>query len=146
MFCDTAVLAARLLAHVCVPAWRHLTFQSGPSQGRELQEQLELSQKAFMTLVCSTPAVLCTEAGIMQLQQVALFLRRCAGADGALFSAIATRCPAVFAMEVAPLRATPALAAHPKLLWVQLCANSLSCASSTPPIAGAVSKHAVMVG
>ena len=82
-------------------------------QGRELLERLELTQKAFLALVSSAPAVLCTEAATMQLQQVALFLRRAAGADGALFSAIAMRCPAVFAMEVAPRQAIAALALHP---------------------------------
>ena len=99
-------------------------------QGRELQERLELTQKAFLALLFAAPAALCTEAATMQLQQVALFLRRAAGADGALFSAIATRCPAAFAMEVLPHLTTECL-----LQPTCSCPSPRTCCTCSTPLA-----------
>ena len=107
-------------------------------QGRELQERLELTQKAFLALLFAAPAALCTEAATMQLQQVALFLRRAAGADGALFSAIATRCPAAFAMEVLPHLTTGCLL-QPTCSSPRTC-----CTCSTPLAAGLATRLMVL--
>ena len=70
------------------------------AQGRQMQEQLGLTQTAFLALLTAAPRVLCMRDAAQQLGAVALFLRRALHCNGPLFSSVAARCPAVFAMQV----------------------------------------------
>ena len=65
-----------------------------------MKEQLGLTQTAFLALVTASPQVLCEQEAAQQLGTIALFLRRALHCGGPLFSTIAARCPAIFAMQV----------------------------------------------
>lgn len=65
-----------------------------------MKEQLGLTQTAFLALLTETPQALCVREAAQQLAAAALLLRRALRCGGPLFSAVAARCPSVFAMQV----------------------------------------------